>query len=88
MKNLISSIETRKQNVEWLGIAGGQISSGTPGISACFGLIAEGQCLSWDGLSNGRMRMKITFEEIRKQSHGVGARIFERIDMAVGKGAS
>jgi len=29
--------------------------------------------------------MKITFEETRKQSHGVGARIFERIDIAVEK---
>ncbi len=42
MKNLISSIETRKQTVERLGIAGRQISSGTPGISACFGLMLRG----------------------------------------------
>lgn len=27
---------------------------------------AEGQCWSWDGLANGSVRMKITFEGTRK----------------------
>lgn len=48
----------------------------------------EGQCWSWDGLANRSARVRISFEGIRKQKAGVGARIFDRIDMSVGKGAS